>query len=40
MCGGKDESEDNGADSEGIKLQDNLPVAMTIMDFDTLTPSR
>ena len=40
MCGGKGEPDDNGADNDNIKFQDNLPIGMTIMDFDTLTPSR
>ena len=40
MCGGQGGSEDNGADGDGIKLHDNVPIGMTIMDFDTLTPSR
>ena len=39
MCGGKGESDDNG-DNDNIKLQENLPIGMTVMDFDTLTPSR
>ena len=41
MCGGQNDADDNGCgDGENVKLQDNLPIGMTIMDFDTLTPSR
>ena len=40
MCGGQRDSEDNGTDIDNVKLQENLPIGMTIMDFDTLTPSR
>ena len=41
MCGGHNDADDNGCgDGENVKLQDNLPIGMTIMDFDTLTPSR
>ena len=40
MCGGKGESDDNGADIDNNKFQENLPIGMTVMDFDTLTPSR
>ena len=41
MCGGKNDADENGCDDgENVKLQDNLPIGMTIMDFDTLTPSR
>ena len=40
MCGGKGESDDNGADVDNNKFQENLPIGMTVMDFDTLTPSR
>ena len=40
MCGRKGDTDDNGADNDNIKLQENLPIGMTIMDFDTLTPSR
>ena len=41
MCGGQNDADDNGCgDGENAKLQDNLPIGMTIMDFDTLTPSR
>ena len=40
MCGGKADTDDNGADNDNIKLQENLPIGMTIMDCDTLTPSR
>lgn len=39
MCGGQRDSEDNGTDIDNVKLQENLPIGMTIMDFDTLTPS-
>ena len=40
MCGGKGESDDNGPDIDNNKFQENLPIGMTVMDFDTLTPSR
>lgn len=35
MCGGSGSS----TDENGIKLHDNVTIGMTLMDFDTLTPS-
>ena len=40
MCGDQRDSEDIETDNDNVKLQENLPVGMTVMDFDTLTPSR
>ena len=40
MCGGEGDAEDKGGDFDGSKLHDNLPIGMTVYDFDTLTPSR
>ena len=39
MCGGNSSDDENIFDGDGAK-QDNVPIGMTLMDFDTLTPSR
>lgn len=40
MCGGQGDSQETGLDTDNVKLQENMPIGMTVMDFDTLTPSR
>ena len=40
MCGGNSSDDEIFSNGDGIKLQDNVTIGMTMMDFDTLTPSR